>query len=127
ACGRNLGRRTESRGSGRMRVVYVSTIERGGPLTHLKQLAPRVAAEGMDVHVLCGSEQVAQSFRALGVSAEAVPVTHKLDVRGAAALWPHVQGADVVHTHDRRAGLFGRLVGRARSAHVVHTLHGLPE
>ena len=110
-----------------MRVVYVSTIERGGPLTHLKQLAPRVAAEGMDVHVLCGSEQVAQSFRALGVSAEAVPVAHKLDVRGAAALWPHVRGADVVHTHDRRAGLFGRLAGRARSAHVVHTLHGLPE
>ena len=110
-----------------MRVVYVSTIERGGPLTHLKQLAPRVAGEGIDVHVLCGSEQLAESFRALGVAAKAVPVAHKLDLEGAAALWPQLRGAELVHTHDRRAGLFGRLAGRARGARVVHTLHGLPE
>jgi glycosyltransferase involved in cell wall biosynthesis len=110
-----------------MRVVYVSTIERGGPLTHLRQLVPRVAAEGVDVHVLCGSEKLAESFRSLGVVAEAVPVGHKLDVRGAAALWPRLQGADIVHSHDRRAGLFGRLVGRLRRARVLHTLHGMPE
>jgi glycosyltransferase involved in cell wall biosynthesis len=110
-----------------MRVVYVSTIERGGPLTHLKQLAPRVAAEGLDVHVLCGDEAVAESFRTLGVSAETVLVEHKLDLRGAASFWPRVRGADVVHTHDRRAGLYGRIAGRARGAQVVHTLHGLPE
>ena len=67
-----------------MRVVYVSTIERGGPLTHLKQLAPRVSGDGVDVHVICGSEGLAESFRALGVSAEALPVGHKLDMRGAA-------------------------------------------
>jgi glycosyltransferase involved in cell wall biosynthesis len=110
-----------------MRVVYVSTIERGGPLTHLRQLAPRVAEEGVDVHVLCASDDVAESFHALGVSAETVPVAHKLDVRGAAAFWPRLRGADVVHTHDRRAGLFGRLAGRARGSQIVHTLHGLPE
>jgi glycosyltransferase involved in cell wall biosynthesis len=110
-----------------MRVVYVSTIERGGPLTHLRQLAPRVAEEGVDVHVLCGTDEVAESLRQLGVSAETVPVAHKLDVRGAAAFWPRVRAADVVHTHDRRAGLFGRVAGRTRGAHVLHTLHGLPE
>jgi len=110
-----------------MRVVYVSTIERGGPLTHLRQLAPRVAADGVDVLVLCASEDVAESFRGLDVAAEALPVAHKLDLRGAAALWPHLRGADVVHTHDRRAGLFGRLAGRMRQARVVHTLHGMPE
>src|SRR5205814_2290116 len=107
-----------------MRVVYLSTIERGGPLTHLKQLAPRVAEEGVDVRVLCGSEKLAESFRALGVSAEAVSVGHKLDVRGAAAFLPRLRGADIVHTQDRRAGLYGRLAGRARGAHVIHTLHG---
>src|SRR5438034_423805 len=69
-----------------MRVVYVSTIERGGPLTHLKQLAPHVAEEGIDVHVLCSRDELAESFRALGVSAEAVQVGHKLDLRGAKAL-----------------------------------------
>ncbi|HSC49481.1 MAG TPA: glycosyltransferase family 4 protein [Gaiellaceae bacterium] len=111
-----------------MKVVYVSTLERGGPLTHVKQLAPRVAAEGVDVQVLCGSEAVATSVRELGLQAEAVPVAHKLDVLGGGrALWRKLDGADVVHTHDRRAGLFGRLAGRLRGARVVHTLHGMPE
>ena len=111
-----------------MKVVYVSTIERGGPVTHVKQLAPRVAAEGVDVRVLCGSEAVAESFRELGLDAEAVPVAHKLDVLGGGrALWRKLDGADLVHTHDRRAGLFGRLAGRLRGARVLHTLHGMPE
>jgi glycosyltransferase involved in cell wall biosynthesis len=110
-----------------MRVVYVSTIERGGPLTHLRQLVPRVAAQGVDVEVVCGNEELAESFRGLDVPARAVSVAHKLDLRGAVALLPLVESADVVHTHDRRAGLFGRLAGRLRRAHVVHTLHGMPE
>jgi glycosyltransferase involved in cell wall biosynthesis len=110
-----------------MRVVYISTIERGGPLTHLRQLAPRVAGLGVDVEVICGSQELAESFRRLDVPARVVEVAHKLDARGAAALVPLVAGADVVHTHDRRAGLFGRLAGRLRRARVVHTLHGMPE
>jgi glycosyltransferase involved in cell wall biosynthesis len=110
-----------------MRVVYVSTIERGGSLTHLRQLVPRVAGEGVEVHVLCGNEPLAESFRALGVSAEAVPVGHKLDLLGGVELWRRLESADVVHTHDRRAGLFGRVAGRLRGARVVHTLHGMPE
>src|SRR5207344_2923168 len=52
---------------------------------------------------------------------------HKLDLPGATALWPRVEGADIVHTQDRRAGLFGRVAGRLRRARVVHTLHGMPE
>jgi hypothetical protein len=59
-----------------VRVVYVSTIERGGPLTHLRQLVPRVAAQGIDVRVLCGSVELAESFRRLDVPAQAVPVVH---------------------------------------------------
>lgn len=110
-----------------MKVAYVSTIERGGPLSQLRHLVPRVAAEGVDVHVLCGSEAIAETFRRLDVPAEAVPIAHKLDLRGAASLWPHLKGADVVHTQDRRAGLFGRLVGRLGRARVLHTLHGMPE
>ena len=85
-----------------MRVVYVSTIERGGPLTHLRQLVPRVAAQGVDVEVLCGSEELAESFRRLDVPARAVEVAHKLDVRGAASLLPLLEGADVVHIHGHR-------------------------
>ena len=110
-----------------MRVVYVSTLEGGAPVTHLKLLAPRVAAEGVDVEVVCASEAVAESFRALEVPAQAAPVGHKLDLRGGAALWRRLGEADLVHTQDRRAGLFGRLGGRLHGAGVVHTLHGMPE
>ena len=44
------------------------------------------------MRVLCASEAVAESFRGLGVAAEAVPMAHKLDVPGAAALWPRLAG-----------------------------------
>lgn len=110
-----------------MRVVYVSTLEDGAPVTHLRLLAPRVAAESVDVEVICASEPVAESFRALDVSAQAAPVGHKLDLRGGAALWRRLGEADLVHTQDRRAGLFGRISGRLHGARVVHTLHGMPE
>ena len=110
-----------------MRVVYVSTLDAGGPVTHLRQLAPRVAGEGVDVRVVCASEAVADGFRALDVAAETVRLRHKLDARGAVSLWRRLGEADVVHSQDRRAGLFGRLGGRLHRAHVVHTLHGMPE
>jgi glycosyltransferase involved in cell wall biosynthesis len=96
-------------------------------MSHLLTLAPRVAEEGVDVHVLCFTDEVAEEFRRRGVPATVVPVRHKLDLIGAGRLWPHLEHADVVHTHDRRAGLLARPQGRLRGAHVVHTLHGLPE
>ena len=110
-----------------MRVVYVSTIERGGPLTHVLQLVPRVAETGVEVEVLCATDALAGRFRKLGIRAEAVSVRHKLDLVGGRELWRRLDGADLVHTHDRRAGLFGRLAGRLRGARVIHTLHGMPE
>lgn len=109
-----------------MRVVYVSSIPRGGPVSHLLQLAPRVAALGADVLVLCADERLAGAFRAMGVEAAALPLRHKLDLAGALRGWDRVD-ADVVHTHDRRAGLLARPLARVRGARVVHTLHGLPE
>jgi glycosyltransferase involved in cell wall biosynthesis len=110
-----------------LRVVYVSTLERGGPLSHLRDLAPAVARAGADVHVVCASEEVARGFRSRDVDASVAPLRHKLDLPGATRIWPLLRGADVVHTHDRRAGLLARTQGRARGARVVHTLHGLPE
>jgi glycosyltransferase involved in cell wall biosynthesis len=110
-----------------MRIVYVSTIERGGPLSHLQILAPAVAARGIDVHVVCANEAVAQSFRAAGLDSSVVEVRSKTDLRGAIQLRPLLKGASVVHTHDRRAGLFARPQARLLRARAVHTLHGLPE
>jgi glycosyltransferase involved in cell wall biosynthesis len=110
-----------------MRVVFVSTLERGGPVSHLRNLIPHVAAAGPDVTLVCQSEEVAASFEELGVPTHVAPVNDKFDLVGASRLWDLLGGADVVHTHDRRAGLFARLLGRARRAKVVHTFHGLPE
>lgn len=110
-----------------MRVVYVSTLRAGGPVAHLLDLAPSVAEAGLDVLVVCGSSEVADAFRSRGVEAHARPLRHKLDLAGATQLWPELRGADVVHTHDRRAGLLARPAARARGAAAVHTLHGVPE
>ena len=60
-----------------MRVVYASSIDRFGPLSHLRALAPAVAKEGGEVKVLCLDEAVADSFRALGVDAAVTPLTSK--------------------------------------------------
>jgi glycosyltransferase involved in cell wall biosynthesis len=109
-----------------MRVVYASSIDRFGPLAHLRDLAPAVAREGADVKVLCLDETVAASFRSLGVEAAVTPLASKHDLRGAAAVWQHLAGADVVHTQDPRTGLFVRPQAFARRLSVVHTLHGLP-
>src|SRR5436190_2656465 len=110
-----------------MRVVYACSLASGGPLTHLLDLAPHVARTGADVTVLCASEGIADEFRRRGVGATAVPLDHKLDLRGAASLWPLLAGADVVHSHDRRTGLLVRPQARLRGAVSVHTLHGVPD
>ena len=110
-----------------MRVVYVSTLERGGPLSHIRDLVPAMVAAGVDVHVVVATEPLAAEFRDLGAGASVASMRHKLDARGAARAWPALSGADVVHTHDRRAGLLARPQGRLRGAASVHTLHGVPE
>ena len=110
-----------------MRVVFASTLESGGPVSHLRYLLPRVAASGADVTLLCQSERVAEDFKPMGIRVRVVPVGGRLDVRGAWRLPGHLARADVVHSHDRRAGLYARTLAAASGARVVHTVHGLPE
>jgi glycosyltransferase involved in cell wall biosynthesis len=110
-----------------MKVVYVSSLEAGGPVTHLLDLAPRVAAAGVDVVVVCANDQLAGELRQRGVPAVTVAVRTPTDVAGALRLRPHLKGADVVHTQDRRAGLLARPQAALAGAAVVHTLHGLPD
>ena len=76
-----------------MRVVYASSIDRFGPLSHLRDLAPAVAHEGAEVKVLCLDEAVAASFLALGVEAVAAPLGSKRDLRGAAARVGRARGS----------------------------------
>jgi len=109
-----------------VKVALVSTLPSGGPVSHLRYLAPRLLEIGVDVEVVCGTEALQRTFAESGVRARVVPLTNKYDIRGARALAAALE-VDVVHTHDRRAGLYGRLLARARGARVVHTFHGLPE
>ena len=110
-----------------MRVVYVASFPRAGTVTHLQTLAPSVAATGVDVHVLCANEDLAEGFRRSGVGATALELRHKADVWHALRMRKVLAGADVVHTHDRRAGLLARPLARAQGARVVETYHGVPE
>jgi glycosyltransferase involved in cell wall biosynthesis len=110
-----------------VRVVYVSSLPKGGPVAHLHALAPAVATAGADVRVVCAHETVAASFRAAGVDVLVVPLRHKRDVVGAWRVKRAIGVADVVHTQDRRAGLLVRPLARAGGATAVHTYHGLPE
>jgi glycosyltransferase involved in cell wall biosynthesis len=110
-----------------MRVVYVTTLWGGGPISHLRHIVPHVTRAGIETKVLCTDEQVADGFRAVGIDTALGPLRSKLDVGGAWALRAEARAADVVHTHDRRAGLLLRPLARALGTAVVHTYHGLPE
>jgi len=110
-----------------MKVVYVSSIPSGGPVSHLFDLAPKVAEAGIDVKVICFNDDVADRFSQLGIDAIKISLRHKLDLPGAIRVWPELKGADVVHTHDRRAGLLARPEGRLAGAVAIHTLHGVPD
>jgi glycosyltransferase involved in cell wall biosynthesis len=109
-----------------VRVVYVVSVPGAGPVTHLLALAPKVAAAGFDVGVICADDALADAFRNTGVEADAAPLRHKLDFQGLARLRPLLRDAEIVHTHDRRAGLLARPLARVAGARIVHTYHGLP-
>lgn len=113
--------------SARLKVLYVSTNDGGGPITHLRDLLPAVTRLGVDARVLCLDERVRAIFAGLGIDAVTMPVRHKFDVRGMAGVWPELDGVDVVHAQDRRAGLFALPLARLRRCRAVLTYHGLPD
>lgn len=110
-----------------MKVIFASSLPHGGPVSHLLELVPWVAREGVDVEVVCADDQVAAEFRSRGVGARVAPLGSRLDLAGARLFGQMLDGARVVHTHDRRTGLLVRTQARARRIAVAHTLHGLPE
>ncbi|MBB4661660.1 glycosyltransferase [Conexibacter arvalis] len=111
-----------------MRVVLVTTIERGGPIEQALLLARGLARQGASVLVTCANVQLAERFAVDGVRAAVVPLRHQGDVAGAARVWRLARGADVIHAHDRRAGLWTRIGPRPRRRGLrVYTAHGIPE
>jgi glycosyltransferase involved in cell wall biosynthesis len=107
-------------------VALVTSIPYGGPVTHAVLLARDLAALGVSVSAVAATEEVAARFAAVGARAAVIPLRHQADAAGAVRVWRRLRGADIVHTHDRRSGLWARL-GPRLGAVRVHTLHGLPE
>jgi glycosyltransferase involved in cell wall biosynthesis len=110
-----------------VKALLVSTLDRGGPVEQTAVLAEGLVALGVQVAVACGSVALRDRLDAAGLSTLHVPVTSARDVRGAGQLWRLMDGADIVHGQDRRAGLWTRLAPGMRRVARIYTVHGLPD
>ncbi|HEX6020896.1 MAG TPA: glycosyltransferase family 4 protein [Solirubrobacter sp.] len=104
-----------------MKVALVTSIPHGGPIEHAVLLARELAALGVDVRTVVRDRPLAERFPRAAV----IPLRHQLDAINATRVHRYVSDVDIIHSHDRRAGLWMRTVP-TRPARV-HTLHGLPD
>jgi glycosyltransferase involved in cell wall biosynthesis len=109
-----------------LKVALVTSIPRGGPLEHALLLARDLATMGVEVRVVAADRTAAARFDAVRARVAVLPLVRPFDPVGAVRVHRFLRGADVVHTHDRRSGLWVRLAPRGAELRV-HTLHGLPE
>lgn len=105
----------------------MTSLERGGPLEHAHLLARELVAGGATVRAVVAGTEQAQRFAAVGADPVIAPLRRPGDGAGARAVVRACRGADVVHSHDRRSGLWTRLLPPPRRGVLVHTMHGLPE
>ena len=110
-----------------MRIVLVSSLERGGPVEQALLLAAGLVERGHSVALACATSEVAERATAAGAEAAVIPLERPLDIRGGRAVHRFAQGADVVHGLDRRSGLWVRLLPPRRPCRRVFTIHGLPD
>jgi glycosyltransferase involved in cell wall biosynthesis len=91
------------------------------------------AAAGYDVVGVSAAGPFVEELEAMGIRHIALPhstrsVSLADDVRAAAELYQVLRGLgpDIIHTHNPKPGVYGRLTGRAaRVPVVVNTVHGL--
>ena len=111
-----------------MKVALVTSIPRGGPVEHALLLGRDLKHRGVAVAAAVPTAELAERFIAVGVPAVVLPLRAGLDVAGSRRVRAWARGAHVVHSHDRRSGLWMRLLPRPRpGTALVHSMHGLPE
>jgi glycosyltransferase involved in cell wall biosynthesis len=110
-----------------VKIVLVTSLERGGPLEQALTLAAGLTARGAEVRMVCASADGADRAAHSGAEPVVLPLRHPLDVSRGVRLRKCFEGADVVHAQDRRSGLWLRLRPPRRPAVRVYTLHGLPD
>lgn len=111
-----------------MRVVFLLTQDRGGPVDLTVSVAQELAGRpgGPEVTIL-GPAPVSSAGQPSSLL-HTVHVQSKADAHGFAAVskWLDKLAPDIIHAQDRRAGLVSSLVA-GRRAPVVLTFHGVPD
>jgi glycosyltransferase involved in cell wall biosynthesis len=116
----------------RLRLAHLATVDMSLSLLLATELAAGVKA-GLDVYGISAPGPYVKDVTALGVRHVAIPsLTRRwdpwADVAAARQLYEVLRGLDlhVLHTHNPKTGVLGRLLGRAaRVPIVVNTCHGL--
>ncbi len=115
-----------------MRIAHLTTADISLRYLVLPQLLAVVEAGDEAIGISAPGPFVAE-ITALGVRHVALPASTRgmdplADVRAAAQLWRVLrqERPDVLHTHNPKPGLYGRVVGRLAGVPVVvNTVHGL--
>jgi glycosyltransferase involved in cell wall biosynthesis len=109
----------------RIAIVSFSPLSTGGIETHLIQLFHGLGKE-FEFHVLgVLAEPFPTIAGSLGVKCTALPPASKVDLAALLRLRKEFRARriDLVHTHDTRGGLLGRIAARAAGLPAVHTAH----
>ena len=113
-------------------VAHLTTVDMSLELLLRRQLDAIVAA-GAEVTGISAPGPWANVLTAGGIRHVALPASTRerslrADLRAAAQLWRHLRAErpTVLHTHNPKPGLYGRVVGRLAGVPiVVNTVHGL--
>ena len=115
-----------------MKVIHLTTVDLSLRYLVLPQLEAIVARGGEAIGISAPGPWVADLERA-GIRHLALPsstrgVSPLADLRAAIELWRHLrrERPDVLHTHNPKPGIYGRVLGRLSGVPiVVNTVHGL--
>ncbi len=109
----------------RVALVSLTPLATGGIETHLLQLVRGLKQEVEFILVGDVNPPLTGLIDAEGVPLERVTAAGKFDLRALAELRRvfRRQGIQIVHTHDTRGGLLGRLSGRSLGLPCIHTVH----
>jgi glycosyltransferase involved in cell wall biosynthesis len=109
----------------RIAILSLSPLAVGGIETHLLQLFHGLGKD-FEFHVLGTlAEPFLSIAGGLGIKCTAIPPAEKIDGRMFLRLRREflAQEIQLVHTHDTRGGLLGRIAARAAGLPAVHTVH----